>query len=91
MPTKIFTRDELTDMLWAESETLTKVQDTLIDESRWSMVHKVIFREGDKFYSSIYSTGKTEMQEERPWDDEDEVECTEVKAVEKTIITYEIV
>lgn len=32
-----------------------------------------------KFYQTTYSEGATEMQDERPWEYEDEVECEEVE------------
>jgi hypothetical protein len=32
-----------------------------------------------------YSVGATEMQDESPWENEEEVECTEVELVEQTI------
>ena len=54
------------------------IEDTLVDNSRWSIGHRIIFQYNDKFYEAYYSEGATEMQCERPWEYNDEVECTEV-------------
>ena len=35
-----------------------------------------------KFYMTTYSVGATEMQWEKPWEYEEEVECTEVELKE---------
>lgn len=70
------------------------VQDELVDTSRWSHIHERIYQnlEDGKFYSTSYSTGATECQDETPYEyDGDVVEFIEVKAVEKTITVFEAV
>jgi hypothetical protein len=61
------------------------IVDTVIDTRRWSIVHEIIFEYEGKHYQTTYSVGATERQEERPWDFEDEVECVEVRKVQKVV------
>lgn len=74
---KEFTRDYLVnelDLPW------TAVEDNIIDNSRWSIHHEIVFKDTDgKFYQTTYSVGATECQEERPWEYETVVKCTEVE------------
>lgn len=68
------------------------VQSELVDTSRWSNIHEVVYKDLDsgKFYSSTYSVGATECQDERPYEnDGDEIEFTEV--VPKEVIKIEYV
>lgn len=50
--------------------------------SRWSTFHCIVFEYEGKYYSTEYSEGSTECQDESPWEYEDEVECTEVEEKE---------
>ena len=60
--------------------------DEVINNSRWSIHHRIIFKYTDnKFYQAYYSVGATEMQDERPWGYENEVELIEVELKEVTI------
>lgn len=68
------------------------VQSELVDTSRWSNIHEVVYKDLDsgKFYRSTYSVGATECQDERPYEnDGDEIEFTEV--VPKEVIKIEYV
>ena len=68
------------------------VQSELVDTSRWSNIHEVVYKDLDsgKFYSSTYSVGATECQDERPYEnDGDEIEFTAV--VPKEVIKIEYV
>ena len=38
------------------------IEDNIIDTSRWSIIHEIIFEDGGKFYRTTYSVGATEMQ-----------------------------
>lgn len=74
--TKDFSRDYLVNEL---DLPFTAVEDNIIDNSRWSIRHKIVFKDVDgKFYQTTYSVGATECQEERPWEYESTVKCTEV-------------
>lgn len=64
--------------------------DTIIQNSRWSSRHKIIFKHEDKFYQTHYSEGLTEQQDESPWEYEEEVVCIEVHLVEKVVEVWEI-
>jgi hypothetical protein len=65
------------------------ISDTIVENSRWSILHKLIFQHEGKVYKTGYSVGATEEQYERPWEYENEVECIEVKLVEKVVKVWE--
>ncbi len=67
------------------------ILDTIVDNDRWSIYHEIIFEDKGKFYSAYYSVGATEMQDERPWENEEIVDCIEVELVEKLIKVWEAV
>jgi len=64
------------------------VEDTVESHSRWSVGHKLIFEYDGRLFLTGYSVGATEQQYESPWEDMDEVECTEVEAYQRTITDY---
>ncbi|HBN95102.1 MAG TPA: hypothetical protein DDZ66_02285 [Firmicutes bacterium] len=70
------------DLPWAALE------DKIIDNSRWSIHHEIIFEYEGKFYKTYYSVGATESQDERPWEYEDEVDCTEVVQQEIKVMAW---
>ena len=55
------------------------ILDKIIDTTRWSIRHEIVFEDNGKFYQTTYSEGATECQDERPWEYKDEVECYEVE------------
>ena len=65
------------------------IEDRVLDTTRWSVTHEIIFKYEEKFYRTLYSIGATEIQDERPWEYVDEVDCTEVKQIEKLIKVWE--
>lgn len=65
------------------------IRDTIIDTTRWSIIHEIIFSHDNKFWKTTYSVGATENQDESPWEYETLVECIEVELVEKTIKTWQ--
>ena len=68
------------------------IEDSITGTSRWSIHHYRIFEHEGKFYETRYSTGATEMQDESPYENEpDEIECAEVRKVEKTVLAWELV
>lgn len=67
------------------------VEKKLVDTSRWSTNHSLVFTYQGKYYQTSYSVGATENQCEEPFEYNDEVECAEVHPVEKTVIVYEVV
>lgn len=67
----------------------TAIKNDIVDIGRWSINHEIVFAHNGKFYRTYYSEGATEMQEERPWEYEQEVECYEVELVEKLVKVWE--
>ncbi len=65
------------------------LEDRVIETTRWSVIHEIVFEHEGKFYETSYSIGATEMQHERPWEFEKEVECTEVRKVQKLVEVWE--
>lgn len=74
--TRTFTKEYLKNEL---DLPYSAIKDTIVDTSRWSVQHEIIFEFQGKFYRTYYSVGATEMQDERPWEYDDTVECTEVE------------
>lgn len=69
-----------------------KVLDILKDSTRWSLHYRFVFKHEGKLYETHYSIGSTEMQDEGPWEYEDEdIDCQEVEAFEKTVTDYRTV
>jgi len=64
------------------------LEDHVIDNSRWSIQHEIVFEHEGKFYQTYYSVGATESQDERPWEYDDEVDCTEVVQREVKIMAW---
>ena len=83
MAVKKFSKDYLKDEL--DLPYGNTIVDKIIDTTRWSIVHEIVFEDNGKFYQTTYSEGATEMQDERPWEYEDEVDCTEVELREVKI------
>lgn len=61
----------------------------IADLGRWSVHYELTFKYEDKIWFAHYSIGATEQQDESPWEYEDEVECLEVRPVEKIVTVYE--
>ena len=79
MAKKTFSKDYLMnelDLPW------TAIHDEIVDTGRWSIHHRIVFQDNGKFYSTHYSVGATESQDERPWEYDNEVECSEVELKE---------
>ena len=65
------------------------VLDKIIDTTRWSEIHELIFVHEGKFWRTSYSQGLTEMQDESPWEHVTLVTCTEVQLVEKIVKVWQ--
>ena len=71
-----FKKDFLLELLETRENV---IKDEIFDESRWSIIHSLLFAHDGKFYKTIYSVGATERQDESPWEyDPEEIECKEV-------------
>lgn len=82
-------KEEMQEILWGCQGKI--LRDEITSSGRWSIYHELIFQRNDEgpIYRTDYSVGATEYQDERPWQDEKEVTCIEVKTVEKVIVDYE--
>ena len=78
---KVFNKEYLTKELGLPYDCKL-IEDNIIDTTRWSIVHEIVFEDYGKFYMTTYSEGATECQDERPWEYDDEIECTEVELKE---------
>lgn len=68
----------------------TVIEDKIVDVSRWSIIHRMVFEHNGEYYETAYRRGATEMQDENPYEfDGDMVKCAKVIPVTKTIIAYE--
>lgn len=63
-----------------------EIEDTLIETSRWHVLHESVHEIDGKFYRGSYRIGATEEQETE-WDEE--IELTEVHRVEKMVKVWE--
>ena len=88
-----FKKEDLQNVVYEDcSDDFEKIEDDVIDSSRWSIQHRMIFKFKDKYYRSYYSVGATEMQCEEPYEyDGAEIECEEVHKVEKLVKVWESV
>lgn len=87
-----FTREFLRGLLWGdfEKDQVEVISDEITDTSRWSIHYEMIFKTDGKYFRTHYSRGATECQDESPYEyAADDIECTEVIPVEKTVIVYE--
>ena len=66
-----------------------QVSDKIVDHARWSVEHELVFTHLDRYWRTSYSVGATESQDEQPWEYEEEVDCVEVRPVEKKVIVFE--
>lgn len=67
---------------------IKEIYNKVADTDRWSTNYEQVFQIGDKYYKTWYSEGSTEMQDESPYEYENDwVEVSEVvpKEVVKTI------
>lgn len=86
------TRQEMNDLdlPWGGGEAVV-LQDNVIDQTRWSTIHELVFRLPDMpdglAYRTTYSKGSTEIQDEAPWE-HGPAECVLVRKVTKVIETW---
>lgn len=87
----IFDKQNLINLIYGDHNSdYTLVYDNIIDTTRWSEIHEIVFSYFNKYYMTTYSTGLTEYQNERPFeDDPDEIYCDEVFPREKIVTVYE--
>ena len=77
-------KELLINILWEDHdlEDTEVIQDTIVDTSRWSENHELVFKYQGNTYITHYSCGATENQDESPFEyAPDEVECYEAELV----------
>jgi hypothetical protein len=86
----VLTNEEGRSLVWRENKDFETIEDTIIENTRWSIVHEIIVKRlsDGKYFMDNYSVGATETQDESAYEYSDP-EFVEVFPVEKTIITYE--
>lgn len=68
------------------------MQIELVDTTRWSIVYSLVLKFKNRFYQTSFTRGATENQDESPFEyEDDEIDCSEVTRVEKTVTVYEAV
>jgi len=73
-----FEKSFLLDVLYGDIPDAL-IEDTILETTRLTIIHELIFQHDGKFYRVIYTVGATESQDERPWKYADKmIECTEV-------------
>lgn len=87
-----FLKKDLLALIYGENVYyLDLIYDKQMDNDRWSIHHDIVFKhlETGKFYSSSYSVGATEYQDERPWEYAgDVIHCIEVVPVVVSVTKY---
>lgn len=65
------------------------IENCFLEQRRWYLLFQMVFEHEGKFYSSIYRTPATEIQENEPYQEHlTEIECPEVFPVQETITVY---
>lgn len=65
---------------WGPGDGVTIIYDNVVDSTRWSVIHEVVFQHDGVYYKSSYRVAATECQDEDPYEYNDEE--TEVTVVE---------
>ena len=83
----ILTPEDARDIVWEDHEDWQKIRVDIVDSTRWSIVYEGVFLHipSNKHYLLGWRKGATEMQEEQPFEYEDEVEAKEVELVEVVV------
>ena len=87
MPVLEIPAEQAREMVFGDSEEGKLVEQRITGTSRWSVNHEAIILYQGKYYRVRYSTGATEQQEERPFEDVDYAKFVEVKSI--PLITHE--
>ncbi len=90
MTIKKFPTEDLAEIIYGGNvDDYTFISDDMTFKSRWHIHHSLVFGHGGKFWQVNYQVGATENCEESAFEnDGDEIACTEVEPVEKTIVVY---
>ena len=64
------------------------VSDTMVDTTRWAVVHRLVFRLDGLLLQTSYRVGATEAQDEGPWEYETLVDCVEVEEFDRVVTDW---
>lgn len=79
-----FSKEFLRGVISGDSEAKV-IEDTLIDHRRWVVRHRMVFKYQDKFYEVCYDVGATELQDEGPFEwEQDPITVKEVRPINVT-------
>lgn len=87
---KSYLVDEL-ELPYEQSDGKVKIiSDDIYDTDRWSEIHDLVFQLGEQIgtnfaWQTNYSRGATELQDEQPWEMDDEIECYLVEEKEVVV------
>lgn len=89
-----FKTSDLRDLAYEEHDknVYEVIYDEVCSHSRWNVGHSVVFKvkATGKYYSTYYSVGATECQNEGAYEWSGEfTECDEVAPVTKKVVVYE--
>lgn len=89
----IIEKEEAKRIVWEDHEDWDEVTSEVIDNTRWSVLKEGVFKHlpTGKFYQVNWSEGATEMQDEAPFDYDDEVTFDEVELKEVTVEKWVLV
>lgn len=85
---KEFPKDDMRELVWEsvgsgfEGYELVAIEDQ--GTSRWSSLHRMIFRHEGELWAVSYSKGLSETQDEQPFEYSDAI-ATRVKPVERVV------
>lgn len=84
------TKEQARELIAGDLPGFVTIKDGIVGQSRWSNRNRIVVqREADgRFFADTYSYGKTESQDEQPYEYE-EPNFTEVHKKEKTTYIYE--
>jgi len=85
-----FTIEDAQDIIFDLNKNFVTIEKQIIEISRWSIRYSIVIQRlsDGKFFKSCYSEGATELQDEQPYEYEDEAIFKEVFPVEEMIIVY---
>jgi len=87
MTSRFFSKGFLVDLTWDED---SYVVHEIWGRRRWDVIYRAVFEHESKFYETTYQVGATEVQDERPYEyEDDEISCKEVFPVKKEVVVYE--
>lgn len=89
MPKITLKPEEAREIVQEDHERAKVVSDEMVGKSRWTIRNRCIFELDGKLYRVYYSTGATEHQFMKPFEDDSSVDCVEVREVQKTVTAWE--